>query len=427
LCDSFVALAEATATGSVYLAKNADTEINEAQHVVAFPACDYREGAQVRLTHRLIPQARHTHAILLNKSWWTFGAEIGLNEHGLAVGNEAVWTNQHSKGEGIIVIDFLRLIVERARTCDEAVDLVATLLGEFGQGGNCEMRGNSHFDGSYLVSDAQGAVVIETAGYHWAARRVQGFGSISNVLGIRDDWDRSSIQGDNCEQDWRARFCVEEKSLAAGSNERQKASESFLAQHAGTITVRTMADLVRYTGEGDYDPIQGDRPTRICMHAGPHPDRLWQATGSMITDTRQDSVIAWITGTSGPDVSIFKPAFVGIDLPDMGPMPRETYTQGSLWWRHETLQRRAMADYRNIVPDIRADFEALETGFFADAETARSGSSIEKRDFVAECWRLADEATQRWIKTLAARTYRIDNPAYRAMWDEMNAAASFMP
>lgn len=426
MCDSFVALSGATATGSVYLAKNADTEINEAQHLVSFPARDYMEGALVRITHRLIPQAAKTHAVILNKSWWTYGAEIGVNEHGLAVGNEAVWTNQPSEGDGIIVIDFLRLILERAQTCEEAVDVVASLLSKFGQGGNCEMRGNSHFDGSYLVSDREGAVIIETAGPQWAARRVTDFGSISNVLGIRDDWYRSSIDGERL-RDWRTRFCVEEKSHAAGSNERQKASEDFLRRHAGTIDLRCMADLIRYTGDDDYDPLHGDRPTRICMHAGPTANRLWQATGSMITDVRGDSVVAWVTGTSGPDISIFKPAFAGLDLPDVGPMPRESYTPGSIWWRHETLQRRAMADYRNVAPEIRADFEAIEEGFFAEAEAVRNGSDGEKRTFMAECWKLAGEATDRWIRKLRARPYQIDNAAYRAMWEEMNAAASFTP
>ena len=32
------------------LAKNADTEINEAEHVVRYPRRDYRDGALVRTT-----------------------------------------------------------------------------------------------------------------------------------------------------------------------------------------------------------------------------------------------------------------------------------------------------------------------------------------------------------------------------------------
>ena len=47
----------------------------------------------VRLTHLVIPQARHTHEVLLDKSFWLYGGEIGVNEQGVAIGNEAVFSN----------------------------------------------------------------------------------------------------------------------------------------------------------------------------------------------------------------------------------------------------------------------------------------------------------------------------------------------
>ena len=44
MCDSFVALGNSTASGSVLLAKSADTEVNEAEHVVRYPRWEYRDG-----------------------------------------------------------------------------------------------------------------------------------------------------------------------------------------------------------------------------------------------------------------------------------------------------------------------------------------------------------------------------------------------
>ena len=52
----------------------------------------------VRLTHLVIPQARHTYEVLLDKSFWLYGGEIGVNEHGVAVGNEAVFSNRRVGG-----------------------------------------------------------------------------------------------------------------------------------------------------------------------------------------------------------------------------------------------------------------------------------------------------------------------------------------
>src|SRR5215469_7924046 len=221
MCDTFVALSDSTANGSVLLAKSADTEVNEAQHFLRLPARDHPEGAKVRVTHRVIPQARHTYEALIDKSFWLYGGEIGVNEHGVAIGNEAVFSNLASEKDGVILIDLLRLMLERAADRHEAVALTAELLASFGQGGNCELRGNSHFDGSFIVSDKTGAVILETAGREWAAKEVKGFASISNGYTIREDWDRSSLAASNgSKPDFASTVGDEEKVRCIAARER---------------------------------------------------------------------------------------------------------------------------------------------------------------------------------------------------------------
>jgi secernin len=426
MCDTFVALSNVTANGSVLLAKNADTEVNEAQHVLKIPRRSHPEGAQLRVTHRLIPQVRETHEVLLDKSFWLYGGEIGVNEHGVAIGNEAVFSTVASKGDGVVLIDLLRLMLERSRDRHEAVAVTTGLLATFGQGGNCELRGNSHFDGSFIIADRTGAVILETAGTDWAWREVSGLASISNGYTIHSDWSASSLgQHAGARTDFGGTVGDMERTIGCGAPERQSASQAFLTRHAGAISVRTMADLLRYTGEDEnYHPVDGDRPTRICMHAAPYENRLWQATGSLISDTRGDDVMAWVTATSGPDVSIFKPAFFGADLPDLGPMPRETETPGAYWWRHERLHRRAMADYTAVVPEMRSQFERLEGAFFAASETVRKGTVSEKGDFVTDCWRQADEAEAAWLARLERKQYGFAHKGYSEMWARFNSAAS---
>jgi len=84
--------------------------------------------------------------------------------------------------------------------------------------------------------------------------------------------------------------------------------------------------------------------------------------------------------------------------------------------------RRECADA--LVPAIRAEFDALEDSFFRDSETVRRGGIAEKQQFVDDCWRRADAAAAEWLKRLEQRSYRIDDPAYRAMWQTFNRAAS---
>lgn len=424
MCDTFVALKDATANGSVLLAKSADTEINEAQHLLKLPRREYGEGATVRVTHMVIPQARVTYEAIIDKSFWLYGGEIGVNEHGVAVGNEAVFSTLASEKDGVQLIDFLRLYLERCKTRHEAVDLTADLLATFGQGGNCEMRGNGHYDGSFIVSDKEGAVVIETAGKEWAAREVKTFGTISNGYTIGSDWDRSSLKTNGSKPDFGKAFGDPEKARCVAAHERRKMSNDFLKARVGKITVRTMADLLRYTGEGDYEPWVDEYPTRVCMHAAPFENRFWQATGALIADTRGDDIMAWATGTSGNDVSVFKPVFFGVDLPDLGPRPNESFDPATYWWRHELLHRRAMADYKALMPEIRADFEKIEDGFFRDSEVVRKGGLREKSQFVTDCWASADQARDRWIAKLEKRNYFVQDAAYRDMWERFNKAAS---
>ncbi len=132
----------------------------------------------------------------------------------------------------------------------------------------------------------------------------------------------------------------------------------------------------------------------MCIHAGPQENRWWQADGVMVTELGPDAPMVWLTGTSGNCVSIFKPVFMGMELPDIGPEPRERFDPRSLWWKHELLHRRAMADFDHLVPEIRRDFDALEDEFLAEAASARRGTDGEKRDFVDYAFRKAMEATE---------------------------------
>jgi secernin len=424
MCDTFVALRPATRERGVLFAKSADCEVNEANALVRIPRARHLPGETVRLTHLVVPQARETYDVILTKAFWTWGCELGVNELGLCMGEEAVFTTEMNEmKDGIIGPDLMRIGLERARTCREAIDLMTDLLAAYGQGGSAELKGNSHFDSSFLMSDTEEAWILETAGRKWAARRIESTGSISNCLGIRADWDRSSESTLPDRVDFAATFGLPAVPPTLGAPARQRVTSTGLAANAGSVTVRTMFDLMRHHGEG-YHPATAPVHANTCMHAGPQKDRWWQADGAMVADVRGDDIIMWATGTSGNCVSIFKPLFPGMDLPDIGPIPTEHFDQRSLWWKHELLHRRAMADFEMLVPEIREDFDALEAGFLAQASSVRAGSAKEKRQFMDACFREAMERTGAWIARVGGRSdLHFRDPAYSAMWATLNAAA----
>jgi secernin len=411
MCDTIVAQPEATADGAMLLAKNADTEVNEAQQILRFPARDYGAGTALRVTHLTIPQVPHTHEIILDRSFWAWGGEIGCNEHGVAIGNEAAFSNQTEEKDGVI-----------ARA---AVEVIGAHVVEFGQGGNVQMMGNYQFDGGLLIADRREAWIVNCAGRNWVARRARSTEAISNRYQIGTDWELSSLSSGGEKADFRAMFAEPAREYEAGADERESCATGLLAARRGRITMHDMAAVLRDIGdEATYDPTEDERSVRICMHAGPTPSRFWHATGAMITETLPNSVTVWMTGTSATDLSIFKPLFFGIPLPDAGLQPTGIDTDGTLWWRHERLHRRAMAHYREVRPEIRGEFDALERQFHADSIAARTGSPALKTEFVNWCWHQASLATDRWIEKLAVRSYSFSHAGYGEMWRRFNAEAS---
>jgi secernin len=423
MCDTLAALAPATADGETLFAKSADCEVNEANALVRIPRARHLPGEAVRVTHLVIPQALETHDVLLTKAFWTWGCEIGVNEHGLCMGEEAVFTTEMAEAQdGLIGPDLMRLGLERARTCREAIEVMTVLLEKYGQGGSAELKGNSHFDSSFLMADAREAWILETAGRKWAARKITDFCSISNALSIRTDWERCPAAGAG-PLDWASTFGLADVPERLGAPQRQKASSQGLAAARGAITAATIFDLMRRHGDG-YDPALAPVHSGLCMHAGPQKDRWWQADGVMVADVRADDILVWVTGTSANCLSIFKPVFPRLPLPDLGPLPAEHFDPASMWWKHELLHRRAMADFHTVIPEIRASFDVLEREFLAAAPAVRGGTPAEKGQFMDHCFQRAARETEAWIARLASRKdLSFSDPAYRAMWKKLNAEA----
>ena len=104
------------------------------------PRQQHAPGSQVHCTYISVDQVRETYRVLLFKPSWMWGAEMGANEFGLNIGNEAVFTKVRQGPNSLLGMDLVRLALERCKTSTEALHLMTDLLAKHGQGGTADMR-----------------------------------------------------------------------------------------------------------------------------------------------------------------------------------------------------------------------------------------------------------------------------------------------
>src|SRR5581483_597002 len=147
MCDTWVALPDVTASGQLIFAKNSDRPVYDCQPLVFRPRRTWPAGARVATEYLELPQAPETHAHLGSRPYWSFGYESGLNEHGLVIGNEAIFTRawraavaRHRQDVGAPLglsgMDVIRLALERTASAAAAVELMGALVEKHGQFGS---------------------------------------------------------------------------------------------------------------------------------------------------------------------------------------------------------------------------------------------------------------------------------------------------
>lgn len=57
-----------------------------------FPGESHSSGTKLKCTFIEVDQVEKTYGIVVSRPLWMWGAEMGANEHGVVIGNEAVWT-----------------------------------------------------------------------------------------------------------------------------------------------------------------------------------------------------------------------------------------------------------------------------------------------------------------------------------------------
>ncbi|KAL4221953.1 Secernin-2 [Mactra antiquata] len=312
-CDTFVALPPATADGCVIFGKNSDRPGNEVQEVIFRPAAQYESGTKLQCTYIEIDQVRNTYSVILSKPGWMWGAEMGSNEKGVCIGNEAVWTKLNSQDdltERLLGMDLLRLGLERGGNARESVDVITSLLEKHGQGGPCAEAGDWAYHNSFIICDSNEAWVLETAGQLWVAEKVtEGVRNISNQLTITTKYDLSSSNliekatelGFYKSEDGAFNFArVFDESSLQSQNSRFCNGRKLLKKYSenGMLSVCDMMKILR------------DDDSGINMGSGTCGSQVSLLPSNKAASSLMPSC-HWFTATPCPDISLFKPFIFG--------------------------------------------------------------------------------------------------------------------
>ena len=181
MCDLLCALPAATG-GPALFAKNSDRPPSERQLLEWHPP--RVETEPVRATYVEVPPTSHGEVlgVLGSRPAWMWGFEHGVNEAGVAAGNATIFTTLDPRPfpDALTGMDLVRLALERGPSAVAAVEVIAGLLDEIGQGGSGHEHERRPYWSSFLVSDPLAAYVIETSGRDLAVERVDRVRAISN-------------------------------------------------------------------------------------------------------------------------------------------------------------------------------------------------------------------------------------------------------
>jgi dipeptidase len=360
-------------------AKNSDRPPGEVQ--IAWPFGRRASAGCTLRTQYLSIGDTGAYAALLSCPTWLWGAEHGVNEYGVAIGNERVSTTHDAKAAppALIGMDLVRLGLERARSAPEAVDVITGLLETYGQGGIADAAHQDAYDSSFLIADPWRAFVLETAGADFAVAPFPAGVAISNRIMLGAEWTRASDGVATGEEFDRFRDLSEDTAFA---DVRLAASRHFLAATGpGGLTAAATAAHLRDHGTGPWGAPGAGGPAAppppavagadrggisVCMHVRD----IVVTTASMIAELPNDladgaPVRAYVAAGS-PCASIYVPAFPRTADGPSPFVPREL-SGGDLWHTADALRQLVEADPDGL-PVLRETLQPVEDELWAEAD-----------------------------------------------------------
>ncbi|MGB4325923.1 MAG: secernin [Bacillota bacterium] len=363
MCDTFY-VKEHGSGASAFFLKNSDRDPNEPQYMFFVPSGKTSHPK----TYVSMPSYEVKYATWLSKPSWMWGAEMGVNEKGVAIGNEATFNKPKVDKIGVLGMDHLRVALELSSSSREALEILIENTEKYGQGGNGGYEHPLYYHNSYLITDSEEGYILDTVNRDWAYKKLRGNYNISNKISIKDDFDEISSGLKGKVQNLEKHFINPLVSYFAGAYHRENRGRELMQKENYDLKDAMAVLQDRHTGR-----VATMR--NICMIAGGLVSS--QTTASLFYD--YSSQLIWYTEGPNPEVQLFKPLKLGFHY-------LEEEDAGVKRWKYNNLLfRTALKDYEankdRLVP-LRTQYQsqllALASSGSSDREVYERSHSINK-------------------------------------------------
>ena len=412
-CDTLAVCACRSKNKRNLFAKNSDRPTGEPQPLCYYPGGTFEDGETLTLTHLTIPQVKKTYGVVGSRPYWIWGFEMGYNEKGLVIGNEAEGSRMDEDPEdGMLGMDMLRLALERAATAKEGISVIAQMLKTYGQKAQASALVKRCYENTFILVDPSEVWVMETAGREWAAKKIETMQGVSNCYSIRKDFDLCSENLETIAREKRWLAPKEAFDFAKAYAGR------LVAQPLGVQRFRRLNKLLQQKRKHDLsslasilrDHFDGEITSSrfadtcgtfmsICMHM-----RDWgesETSASLLAYYDQELGIVARYAPVQPCLSAYIPVYMTGKLPEIMSNAEKEFNENSLWWQVKVLSLLVTVDEALFGDGIRQELSILERVFAEKAMVAEKNAKALMHDGKKEeAYKVLDAVTEECTQIL---------------------------
>ncbi|NPV69121.1 MAG: hypothetical protein HPY55_00565 [Firmicutes bacterium] len=393
-CTTIIVGKNKTEDGSVLVAHSEELGLNSAQHLVAVPRKEHAPGeVYVSYAGARIPQPPVTYAYIASrifeKDYYPGEYTTGVNEFQVTVANNMSWTRgvpEETAWEppiagGVIWSEFTHLVLERARTAREGVEIMGEL---------CEKYHLSSDPGTmFAIADPNEGWWIEIArDGQWIAQRVPNDAAVMRAnsyrVGAVDLNDKRNIMHSSnlveyaVAKGWYNPESGKPFSFAEVYGEPSNQEDEYNnlrhrmvdeALTGGKISKARLMEIMRWTYEGT--PVyKANEETGSPFRTGVRTVSRMNTEISAVAELRGGmpadigAVMWWNLGTAR--TGVYVPWYLGT-REFCTPFTRGTnhYSDDSAYWAYAEMARLTDAHYNEVIDKVTSTWKSFEANEFA--------------------------------------------------------------